>query len=194
MRAVSESAVNKGGREQFTAASCLLLLNLLLFLAYANSSGLVFSNDGSSEWWTLYTCHFTHWDNSHYLFNIICFNVIGWILFIRCRWLPVIIVLTVPWLMSGVFYFLSSNQFNYCGLSGLVTALFAALGTWMFLQKEYRIPGAVLILLLALKIAIENIFAVSPLSYSASFKVFPLAHSSGAVLGILITVLMRKKL
>ncbi len=170
------------------------VLNIILFGAFLFSSQLYFSSENSASFWTYYTCHFTHWDFSHYIANIICFSVLGMLLYSIKPPAFFILLFLSPFFISLSFHVLEPDLHFYCGLSGVVSSLFASLTILYLFDNDYRLRGIILMTLLLLKLTLENTISVTPFMPVNRFEAFPLAHSAGAFAGIFLTlILIRSK-
>lgn len=143
-------------------------------------------------------CNWLHWSANHLFWDLLTFYVVGrfcerhsraaflWTTIVASASIPAIVMITTPELAS------------YRGLSGIDTALFALLATTWLLTEIRRQQWARslvflgLLLGMAAKIAYEMTAQQTLFVSDTSFTPVPLAHLTGAAIGILVAGLASK--
>ncbi|MEX0706444.1 MAG: rhombosortase [Woeseia sp.] len=138
---------------------------------------------GAGELWRLASGHLVHLGWSHFAMNVTALLLI-WLLvgrsFRPSQWLLITAVV-----MAGIdagFWFIDTQLLWYVGLSGVLHGLLVAglVGAW----SQSRIEVPLLLLLLAAKLAYEQLFGAMPGSESsAGGAVVVNAHLYGALAG-----------
>lgn len=147
---------------------------------------------GDGEFWRILTCHLTHVDVSHLVWNVVVFVALGWRLERRdpgrFRFVLGVAILAIP----PAIILLLPDLDLYRGLSGLDSALFAMLAVDLIRSGlKRRRPGAVvlpalLVLAFIAKIAWEAHAGTTVFvdSGAAALIPVPLAHLVGAAAGM----------
>lgn len=175
---------------RFPAATALFTAACLLVFALGAPAFDALSLDrqavADGQWYRLLSGHLVHVNASHLVCDLLVFAVLGSMIerFGRLTWLlgwlasAVVVSLTVLWLRPGVGV--------YVGMSGIDTALFAAVAvTWIAEGGARRLVGAVALAGLLGKTAYESLtgqtlFATMP---DGAVPV-PAAHLAGGLVGM----------
>lgn len=148
----------------------------------------------AGELWRLATCHWTHWDAGHLLWDMVVFALLGVVCEGRSRrrlWIALVLAaLLVP---AAVWLCLPDME-HYRGLSGLDSALFALLAAEVLREKLregkplWALAVAAAALAFAGKISWELATgtAVFVDSAAAGMVPVPLAHLVGAACGAVV--------
>jgi len=134
-----------------------------------------------------YTSNFTHWDNSHLLWNMVALFIIGIILIEENQkdfWLGVIIS---P-IIVGIIIHFHSPITSYAGFSGVIFTLLT-LACWNLILTKNKINivlGLVAFIFAILKIYWEMTSHSAIFANNNSFQVTPEAHIAGVLAGIII--------
>jgi rhomboid family GlyGly-CTERM serine protease len=143
-----------------------------------------------SRLWTLITAHFTHWNFSHLVWDLLMFAVLGCI---AEKYHPTktIALLSVASLAISSAVLAAHPELNsYRGLSGLDSALFVFLVTGWLREsvragdKQQTAGCAVLLLLFSAKAIYEVVTTTTLFASDFGYKVIPLAHLVGGASGI----------
>lgn len=138
---------------------------------------------GAGELWRLASGHLVHLGWSHFAMNVAALLLI-WLLVGR-SFRPLQWLLIIAGVMAGIdagFWFLDTQLFWYVGLSGVLHGILAGglVGAW----SSSRVEVPILLLLLAAKLAYEQVFGAMPGSESsAGGAVVVNAHLYGALAG-----------
>ncbi len=138
---------------------------------------------GAGELWRLASGHLVHLGWSHFAMNVAALLLI-WLLVGR-SFRPLQWLLIIAGVMAGIdagFWFLDTQLLWYVGLSGVLHGLLAGglVGAW----GSSRVEVPLLLLLLAAKLAYEQVFGAMPGSESsAGGAVVVNAHLYGALAG-----------
>lgn len=138
---------------------------------------------GAGELWRLASGHLVHLGWSHFAMNVAALLLI-WLLVGR-SFRPLQWLLIIAGVMAGIdagFWFLDTQLFWYVGLSGVLHGILAGglVGAW----SSSRVEVPLLLLLLAAKLAYEQVFGAMPGSESsAGGAVVVNAHLYGALAG-----------
>lgn len=178
----------------------LLIAALSLAAACVPSLPAVLQYDrpaiASGQVWRLVTCHATHFNLDHLVWDLGVFVLLGAICerrhlraFLACLGLSAAIIpLGVLWLMP--------QMMTYRGLSGIDTALFTLLGIWLLqsaIERRQWLSVAVVSGLMVgavgkvcFELATGNTLFVN--DTAAGFTPLPLAHILGAAAGMAIAI------
>lgn len=143
------------------------------------------------QWWRLLTCHLTHGSASHLVWNVVVFLALGPLAERRLgsRVYPLFIAGCGLVISLGLLTFLP-RLIWYCGLSGVVTAVFGFLlvDEW---RLAYRARNRLMLSLCGLcaagffmKIVYEFRFSRMMFVQSADLPPVPLAHLLGFFAGV----------
>lgn len=139
-------------------------------------------------------CNWLHWSIDHLCWDLFMFYLVGSLCEQRNR-SAFLAVTFASGLMIPITVMIYSPEFgSYRGLSGIDTALYALLGTLWFLdaiRERDRSASLVcfgLLVAMVLKIGYELISQQLLFVTDDSFTPAPTAHSSGAIIGILIAL------
>lgn len=138
---------------------------------------------GAGELWRLASGHLVHLGWSHFAMNVAALLLI-WLLVGR-SFRPLQWLLIIAGVMAGIdagFWFLDTQLLWYVGLSGVLHGILAGglVGAW----SGSRVEVPLLLLLLAAKLAYEQVFGAMPGSESsAGGAVVVNAHLYGALAG-----------
>jgi rhomboid family GlyGly-CTERM serine protease len=149
-------------------------------------------NEG--EIWRLFSCHWTHFSANHLAWNVLTFVVLGVLCerqipayFYACVGLSTILIPLALWLILP-------DLISYRGLSGINSALFALLAI-TFLRKEIRkrywigiIVASIGCLAFVVKVGFEMTSGQTLFVHDRLFIPVPLAHGSGAVVGMAVSL------
>ena len=144
----------------------------------------------SGQWWRLFSGHLVHFGSEHLAYDVLALLVLGCVLERRARWLLGSVLLGSALTISVLVLLLAPEVERYRGLSGLDSALFAALAfqAWrdrapvreLAADARRWLPGA----LFLAKVAYEALTGTTLfVSTSATFESLPLAHLVGAGTG-----------
>jgi rhomboid family GlyGly-CTERM serine protease len=137
------------------------------------------------------TCHFTHWSGNHLAWSLGAFVVLGTICERRSRVGFLICILCAAIMIPKVLRTFQPGLSTYRGLSGIDSALFlraalpiAADGHWKGRAK--LLGPTTVIALFAAKLVYEQLSAAPVFAHSSgAFVPVPLAHLTGAIIGVL---------
>lgn len=141
------------------------------------------------EPWRLWTGHLAHFDLRHAMLNLAALGI-PWLLAggrDRSR-LILTLFLVAPVLSEGILW--QMNGGSYRGASGLACMAWAVVGALKASKEDSRLPGALMLIALALKIATESVFGVSLSPPGRTWQTLPSAHTMGAGLGLLSAALL----
>lgn len=177
-------------KQPVTMILALSAMTLLLFL-YPGAGSFFQLDSGHmfSQPWRLITCHFTHWNANHLLWDLLIFAVVGWICerldprsFLLCLFSSSVLISLGVWLGRPDIQF-------YRGLSGIDAGLYTLLAVHLVKRfgAGFRIPGYLALLGFLAKLLYETATG-SMLFVEAdpSFEPMPLAHLIGAVCGMIV--------
>ena len=145
---------------------------------------------GGSEWRWL-TAHLAHFDANHLSWDLAVFAVLGaWLESSSRKRLAVILTGSAA-AISAAFWFLAPELLSYRGLSGIDSALAAAVAVGLYNSaskpSERALPAALLVALAA-KIAWEFATGGTLFVTADSYVGVPLAHLTGAIVGAAVAV------
>ena len=159
-------------------------------LQYERSSIMV------GEWWRLATCHVTHWNEEHLLWDFLMFMVLGaWCEWRSPRRMRMCLVIGAIAVSSTVILLFPRMQ-AYRGLSGVDTALFTLLAVELFREGRRErdrwqcvVTGGLLLGFVA-KVAYEAIAGSTIFVDEQAAGFVPLAwdHLAGAVVGMVVAL------
>ena len=150
----------------------------------------------AGELWRLVTCHVTHWNAEHFLWDLLMFVVLGaWCEWRQPKQMRMCLVLGAAAVTGTVFFFFPDIN-AYRGLSGVDTALFTLLAVELF--REGRQAGdrwqclvtAGLLVGFVGKILYEAIVGGTIFVDEQAAGFVPLVwdHLAGAVVGIVVAL------
>jgi rhomboid family GlyGly-CTERM serine protease len=152
----------------------------------------------AGELWRVLSCHFTHfspdvlvWDLSAFVFLGAACERRGRLSFLTCVAASAMVIPCVLWIvMPGLEH--------YRGLSGIATALFGLLAVTLLrdsLSAQHHWRSALILLfviLFVLKTALESASGIAVFADQGKGVVpVPLAHITGAVMGVLTALIVR---
>ena len=146
----------------------------------------------ASEPWRWWSAAFVHWSAAHLAANLVALALVATLGAVA----TVPLVITLAWLASWPLLHLGllvqPELAHYGGLSGLVHSGVAVVAVFVAVTEggARRAIGVAMLVGLAIKITLEAPWAAAPpLSISADVPVAPMVHLSGAVTGLLCTLL-----
>ena len=147
---------------------------------------------GRGEIWRLVTCHLTHWNADHLLWDALMFGVLGAVVENRGRSNFIGLVIGSAVAISLGTWFLEPSIYEYRGLSGIDSALFTSVAATQLLEARrsdhrlvYGLSLAALVGFLCkigFEIATQHTLFVD--SADAGFVPVPTAHLIGAAAGL----------
>lgn len=183
--------MNRGAVAWFAASMALALLAALAW--FAPRSALDWQPARAiTEPWRAWTAAFVHWTPWHLTANAVGCVVVaafGWAGRVPPR---AALVWAVAWPLTHVALALQPALVSYGGLSGVLHAgvAIAAWHLWRHGAGRTRALGALVLVGLVAKIALEAPWRAPTQQVPGwDFPVAPLAHASGAVVGLLCAVL-----
>lgn len=148
-------------------------------------------------WWLVLTGHFTHWDQSHFLWDTLVFAFLGARCELFSRRAFGLVVLTSAWAVAMGFLVLLPHLESYRGLSGIDSGLFALLLVFLWrCRKRMALWPKLLLTLGFISKMIFEVFQETPLfvaSAGTDFVVVPSAHIIGACCGLLVGCIFQPK-
>jgi rhomboid family GlyGly-CTERM serine protease len=169
-----------------------LVVALYLLLGPA-PPGLVFDHArvAQGEVWRLLSAHLVHSDAAHLAWNLAAFVILGVLLEWRagCRgWAFLGLLVAAALAVDAWLWWLQPDLRIYCGLSGVLNALYAALAALLWLETRHPLFPLALLGDLA-KIAVEaaNGGALLP---TTTWSAVPGAHLAGIVAGLIFVSLV----
>ncbi len=169
-----------------------LVVALYLLLGPA-PPGLVFDHArvAQGEVWRLLSAHLVHSDAAHLAWNLAAFVILGALLEWRagCRgWAYLGLLVTAALAVDAWLWWLQPDLWIYCGLSGVLNALYAALAALLWLETRHPLFALALLGDLT-KIAVEtaNGGALLP---TTTWSAVPGAHLAGIVAGLIFVSLV----
>jgi rhomboid family GlyGly-CTERM serine protease len=169
----------------------IVLFGLCLALHAAGLNGwLMFDRTAidQGQWWRLLTGHLVHLNWGHFWLNMGGVLIVAG--FLRNHWNAAHWLVLLVWSALAIglgLYVLNPELYRYVGLSGVLHGLFIA-GAWQE-RKHYALSGTVLLALLVIKLAWEQIGGAMPGSEAAAGgHVIVDAHLYGAVSGAVFVV------
>jgi rhomboid family GlyGly-CTERM serine protease len=182
---------------RFGAPALLAALACLLYFVPGAGRALEYDRAAiaSGQLWRILTAHWTHSSLDHLAWDVIVFAVLGAALAARHLRLFVWIMVVSPVAISGALLWIGPQWHIYRGLSGVDSALFAALSTvlWREWAGKERWFIATALLLFSGKIALEAATGVALFATDLSGQdVVPLAHLAGGAGGLFCALLRRQ--
>ena len=180
-----------GAGRQYGASLFLALFTLLVFFVPGASSSLQLDRAGSSAWQWL-SCHFTHWNFDHLVWDLVVLVILGAYCEKRSRGRFLGTLALSAWVVPLVFVSCEPDLQFYRGLSGVGSAVFALTLVEIF---ALGITGRYVALVAALgflgKVIVEIVSgeAVFVSAADAGFTVLPSAHLSGFLCGVSVGLL-----
>lgn len=202
MTPAAESARDRGGLRQPWSALpwfTLLLVGavvLIYLVAGPAPAGLLFDRAAlaDGEVWRLLTGHLIHSDRAHLAWNLAGLVPLGALLELRAgchgwRYLGLLAIGTL--VVDAWLWWLEPDLALYCGLSGLLNSLFAALAVSLWRETQHPV------FLLALagdlaKIAVE-VANGSTLLATTSWAAVPGTHLAGLAAGLVFALLQNRQ-
>jgi len=144
--------------------------------------------------WMLWTASLVHMSAAHWLVNLgalLVLAVLG--LSLRAQW-PATLAVLLAWPLGTLALMAWPQVGWYAGMSGLLTAMLAALCVHAW-RPGSRIASSVLLAALALKLLVEQAWS-HPIAFEPSFgfNVVNAAHLTGAAAGTACAMLVRSLL
>jgi rhomboid family GlyGly-CTERM serine protease len=145
----------------------------------------------SGQIWRIFTCHLTHCNLDHLLWDALALGILGAMCERRSRMQYLLCLLVCSAAISAAILAWQPEMFRYRGLSGLDTGLFALLAVGLLNEKrrEHDAMGLTVICLFILGLAGKIAFELATGSTvfvdhaAAGFEPAPLAHLVGLVVG-----------
>jgi rhomboid family GlyGly-CTERM serine protease len=186
------------GRPLAAVSSLLFLASVLLLFAMPGTAAvLAYDRAGvdAGQIWRLLTAHLTHWNSDHLFWDATVFLLLGILCEHRSRARTVACILVSGVAITGTLWLFTPELSSYRGLSGIDSALFAMLATWLAIEAVHAGDRARVTLVLivtgafAAKVAFEcatgaTLFVDS----SGEMQPVPLAHVIGGVVGLALGV------
>ena len=147
----------------------------------------------SSQPWRWWTAAFVHWSETHLLANLLGLLVVA--VLGRVAQVPAVVALAwlVSWPLLHLALLMQPALAHYGGLSGVLHAGVAVVATFVAATRTVAARGVALAMLVGLvvKVVSETPWG-APLQQVQGWDiaVAPLAHASGLVLGVLMTLLV----
>ncbi|HEX6810481.1 MAG TPA: rhombosortase [Planctomycetota bacterium] len=148
----------------------------------------------SAEPWRLLTGHWTHWSADHLIWNVLVFGALGALMELRsrARFLACIVVSALA--ISAALVVLQPQVAHYRGLSGIDSALFAAVVVALLHDAlaagRWRTASCLVLAFAGLlaKIVFESTTGRLLFVDAAAFTSVPLVHAVGAMVGVVIAL------
>ncbi|HEU4420493.1 MAG TPA: rhombosortase [Planctomycetota bacterium] len=147
-----------------------------------------------AEPWRLLTCHLTHWRLDHLCWNLAVFAALGAMMEIRSRARFVGCVVVSALVISATLVVAQPELVLYRGLSGIDSALFAAVVVVLLRDavatRKWQTASwlALAITALLAKIAFESVTGRCLFVDTTTFRPIPLVHAVGAIVGVLVAL------
>ena len=177
------------------AALLLFMLAWLVFASPTAAASLEYDRAAiaTGQVWRILTCHWTHWNLDHLIWDALTFVVLGAMCERASRAAFAWCVVASAVVISGAVWVLLPDMEQYRGLSGIDCALFALLTAQMWRRAvdagQWRTLALLVLLFVALaaKVGFEfvtgtNLFVAS----GADFVPVPLAHAVGGGVGLIV--------
>lgn len=182
-------------RGSLTWPACSAALAAFAVLAYSSARTTLDWQPAlaDDEPWRLWSAAFVHWSNAHLLANLAgcaAVGAFGWAAGADRR---AVLAWLLSWPLAHAALALQPALEHYGGLSGVLHAgvAVAAMGLLDQGGRRRRI-GFVVLAGLALKLALEQPWAQALVAApGAGFAVAPLAHTTGALAGVLCALMLR---
>lgn len=145
-----------------------------------------------NEVWRVFTAHFIHLDWFHLLLNLAGLWIIWWLVGLTLeeyKWLILILLLSIT-ITLGLKLWSPAIEW-YVGLSGVLHGMLIT-GLIMGMEKALSI-NSILLVLLAVKIILEQMELTLSLVNLGSSQVVVDAHLYGAVVGLLFGIMLQIK-
>lgn len=146
------------------------------------------------ELWRLITAHMVHFNNSHLIYNLIVFAVIGWIIEHKGYRYFKLLCLLMAFSISAVMIMLKPEMAYFGGLSGMVCGAIAY-GSLLCLREQspWRTISIISIIFLFLKVSLETYTDGSILPYwgTQDFLPIPLSHIVGILTAVSVFLAVR---
>lgn len=154
---------------------------------------------GNGQWWRIATGHLTHWTPSHLIWDVIAFLFLGAIIERESRLALSLILAGGAIVISAAILVFCPALAQYRGLSGLDSALFAAVAiSWIRRARVSRKWTGAIVPALALagfvgksiyEFATGSTLFVAP---DPAFEPVPMAHLAGCAAGVAIGLVFLK--
>ena len=185
-------ASQRGPRYPRALAVCAVILLALSVAGDSVTARLRYERAAlaSGEWWRVLTAHVVHLDLRHLALNLAGLGALWWLYAGDARPRDWLIVALVSALAIGAgLYVLSPGVGWYVGLSGVLHGLWAAaaVAAW----HRWRVESVVTLVVLAAKLAVEQIFGPLSAGVSSGLPVVTVAHLYGAVGGLVAALGLR---
>src|SRR5262245_55864281 len=147
-----------------------------------------------AEPWRLLTCHWAHWHLGHLCCNLAVFTVLGAMLESRSRARFLGCVGVSALVISATLVVAQSEILSYRGLSGIDSALFAAMVIATLREavaaRQWLTASWLTLAITALsaKIAFESVTGRCLFVDTTTFTPIPLVHGVGAMVGVIIAL------
>lgn len=181
------------------AAPALLAAAAVLVQLIPGAAGL-FEYDRSAildgQLWRLFTGHWTHLSLDHLAWDVLAFAALGGALAWRSRRLCRRIILGSAAAISAALLLIGPRWESYRGLSGIDSALFAALAATLWLENRRRSDrwlGATALILFCGKVGLEMLTGSALFTGDVpGHEIVPLAHFVGAGVGLALVLGQRR--
>lgn len=147
-----------------------------------------------SEPWRLLTCHWAHWHLDHLCWNLAVFMALGAMMEIRSRARFLACVVSSALVISATLIVARPELVLYRGLSGIDSALFAAVVVVLLRDavaaRQWQTSSwlALAVTALLAKIAFESVTGRCLFVDTTTFTPIPLVHTAGAIVGVIVAL------
>ncbi len=186
----SQPSYESQGRSRLPWLTLLLsgLVAAVYLLLGPAPPGLLFDHDrvAQGEVWRLLTGHLVHSDTAHLAWNLAALVILGSLLEWRvgCRaWSYLGLFVTAALAIDGWLWWLQPELRIYCGLSGVLNTLYAALAALLWQETRHPLfPLAILCNLAKIALEAANGGALLP---TTTWSSVPGAHVAGMAAGLI---------
>ena len=182
------------GSKPVPRAYCTIVLAIASFIIYCGSISPRLQHQSLAPAGQLYrtlTCHFAHWSGNHLAWSLGAFVVLGTICERRSRVTFLTCMLTAAIMIPAALRTFQPGLTAYRGLSGIDSALFFLAALPLAAQsnrngRDKWLACATVMVFFGAKLVYEQLAAAPIFAYSSeAFVPVPLAHLTGAIVGIL---------